>query len=45
MAKLVKSHNLTHQIDIELHKGYSEVEVTQAVVKAIRPGLQIRNLP
>lgn len=36
--------NLMHQIDMGLNKGHSEVEITEAVVKAISPGLSIRDM-
>lgn len=33
-----------HQIDMGLRKGHSEAEITEAVVKAISPGLSIRDM-
>lgn len=36
--------NLMHQIDMGLSKGHSEAEITEAVVKAISPGLSIRDM-
>lgn len=36
--------NLMHQIDVGLSKGHCEAEITEAVVKAISPGLSIRDM-
>lgn len=33
-----------HQIDVGLSKGHCEAEITEAVVKAISPGLSIRDM-
>ncbi|KAJ8043417.1 hypothetical protein HOLleu_10493 [Holothuria leucospilota] len=35
--------SLIHQIEGAIKKGYSEREVVAAVVKAVTPGLQLRN--
>lgn len=36
--------NLMHQIDMGLNKGHSEAEITEAIIKAISPGLSIRDM-
>lgn len=36
--------NLMHQIERGLNKGHSEAEVVEAVIKAISPGLSIRDM-
>lgn len=36
--------NLLHQINAGLQKGHSEAEVIEAVIKAICPGLSLRNM-
>ncbi|KAL6463235.1 hypothetical protein MHYP_G00276260 [Metynnis hypsauchen] len=36
--------NLMHQIDMGLRKGHSEAEIVEAVVKAISPGLSLRDM-
>lgn len=36
--------SLTNQIDSGLKKGYSETEIIEAVIKAVSPGLHLRDL-
>lgn len=36
--------NLMHQVDTGLQKGHTEVEIIEAVVKAISPGLNLRDM-
>lgn len=35
---------LTNQIEVEVKKGYSDVEIIEAVVRAVSPGLHLRDL-
>ena len=39
----VKLFSLAHQIEQGINKGYTEVEIVDAVVRAIAPGLQLRS--
>lgn len=36
--------NLMHQVDKGLRRGHSEAEIIEAVIKAISPGLSLRNM-
>ncbi|KAK3574501.1 hypothetical protein QTP86_008567 [Hemibagrus guttatus] len=36
--------NLMHQVDRGLRKGHGEAEIIEAVIKAISPGLSLRNM-
>lgn len=36
--------NLIHQIDMGLRKNHSEAEIIEAVIRAISPGLNLRDM-
>ena len=35
--------SLTHQIEAAIRKGYKEIEVVEAVIKAVNPGIPLRS--